>query len=68
MKPTKKDPERSPNVAEYVEALKKSRQFGDQVVCHHEKGARAAVTGNPDLGWPESIEQLLKALSIPQLF
>lgn len=68
IKPTKKDPERSPNVAEYVEALKKSRQFGDQVVCHHEKGARAAVTGNPDLGWPESIEQLLKALSIPQLF
>jgi len=68
MKTTKKDPERAPNVAEYVEALKKSRQFGDQVVCHHEKGARAAVAGNPDLTWPEPIKGLLTAMAIPELF
>jgi len=68
MKTTKKKPQRTLKVAEYVEALKKSRQFGDQVVCHDEKDARAAVAGKPDLSWPKPIEGLLAAMAIPELF
>lgn len=68
MKTTKKGPERPPDVTEYIEALKTSRQFGDQVVCHHEKDARGTLTGRPAAAWPAPIENLLTAMAIPELF
>lgn len=68
MKNGKNSPNHPAGVTEYVHALKKSRLFGDQVVCHREIESRAAESKDPGSNWPETIRQLLAAMDIPGLF
>ncbi len=56
------------HIDEYVTALKASRAFGGQVVCHRELPARVGEPGTPASGWPGAISQLLGKLGIRALF
>ncbi len=68
MKTGKNNPNHPVGVAEYVNALKKSRLFADQVVNHSKIESRAAESEAPGLHWPDAIRKLLAAMDIPELF
>ncbi len=68
MKTGKNNPNYQASVAEYVIALKKSRLFGDQVVCHREIESRTAEHEDSSPHWPETTRQLLAAMDISGLF
>ena len=64
----KSDPKRPADVTEYVQALRNSRLFGEQVVCHRNIEARPAATVNPGRRWPDAVRGLLTAMNIPSLY